>query len=567
MASEDEILAMILKGDRQGAAELIRAEAMENGGAATINNRITQALLKGDLAGAADLARAWMEATPRDVMPILSLAETFLLAGDLPSVLATLEQAQRVNGDHPMYYRLVFLGATAAGAFTAAHGAAFSAKLCGLPELILRDLREKAVCRSLDGTPGAYPTEENTDPRWLHLLVRSWHPERPPVRLAWDEVDGAVWIYNQDLLDAAVAASMEGTRARWTDFPEAASIAEERVRLLSGWAIEKSEIEPWMCAPWQGIYLPGALTQYGLWPTRPPGSAGTSTSVIGVETPAGRVETGFASNPDDWGAEAWARVDSVATVELASRLLVPAFNGRVMLRGPDPRISRAFAWLTSGLPKFALRARGSSRTRDTAATEPHADRRAGGPARPVSGGEAKIVINRTPVLTLWAIVVAERLGYSTDSALTLGKSVGILRAYEEGQDQGIFWKEEKVGRGLRKGDVRLLGQFIPVAEGSEGPLAIHNAKPIDPGGVCKYLEKKLGADLATVADAMRELAAAYIPEALAEYALGLFMEFQPEVPPGREGWGAKGELDVDKITRLAEEGREWFGPEEEAVPG
>ena len=33
----------------------------------------------------------------------------------------------------------------------------------------------------------------------------------------------------------------------------------------------------------------------------------------------------------------------------------------------------------------------------------------------------KIKINRAPVLTLWAAVVAERLGYNKSEALTLGK--------------------------------------------------------------------------------------------------------------------------------------------------
>lgn len=39
-----------------------------------------------------------------------------------------------------------------------------------------------------------------------------------------------------------------------------------------------------------------------------------------------------------------------------------------------------------------------------------------------------VKINRAPVLTLWATVVAERLGYDRDAALTLGKSVAGLNA-------------------------------------------------------------------------------------------------------------------------------------------
>ena len=37
--------------------------------------------------------------------------------------------------------------------------------------------------------------------------------------------------------------------------------------------------------------------------------------------------------------------------------------------------------------------------------------------------EKTIKINRAPVMTLWAAVVAERMGQDHDAALTLGKAV------------------------------------------------------------------------------------------------------------------------------------------------
>ncbi len=49
-----------------------------------------------------------------------------------------------------------------------------------------------------------------------------------------------------------------------------------------------------------------------------------------------------------------------------------------------------------------------------------------------------ININRAPVLTLWAAVVAQRLGFETDTALTLGKAVAGLNARSKGQSLGIF---------------------------------------------------------------------------------------------------------------------------------
>jgi hypothetical protein len=49
-----------------------------------------------------------------------------------------------------------------------------------------------------------------------------------------------------------------------------------------------------------------------------------------------------------------------------------------------------------------------------------------------------VTINRAPVLTLWASVVAERLGFGRDEALTLGKAVAGLNAYSKGRALGIY---------------------------------------------------------------------------------------------------------------------------------
>ena len=42
-----------------------------------------------------------------------------------------------------------------------------------------------------------------------------------------------------------------------------------------------------------------------------------------------------------------------------------------------------------------------------------------------------MLVNRAPVLTLWASVVAERLGFNRDESLNLGKAVAGLNAQAE----------------------------------------------------------------------------------------------------------------------------------------
>jgi hypothetical protein len=53
-----------------------------------------------------------------------------------------------------------------------------------------------------------------------------------------------------------------------------------------------------------------------------------------------------------------------------------------------------------------------------------------------------ISINRAPVLTLWAAVVAQRLGFDEYEALTLGRAVAGLNAYSKGRRLGIFKPHE-----------------------------------------------------------------------------------------------------------------------------
>ncbi len=52
--------------------------------------------------------------------------------------------------------------------------------------------------------------------------------------------------------------------------------------------------------------------------------------------------------------------------------------------------------------------------------------------------EHKILINRAPVLTLWATTVGERLGFDQDEALSLGRAVAGLTAQSKGQRLGIY---------------------------------------------------------------------------------------------------------------------------------
>ena len=170
--------------------------------------------------------------------------------------------------------------------------------------------------------------------------------------------------------------------------------------------------------------------------------------------------------------------------------------------------------------------------------------------------EHKILINRAPVLTLWATIVAERLGFDHDEALSLGKAVAGLTAQSKGRRLGIYKpvpQEVKKARARKRGEeffIEICGRQVPAIKTADGVLAVIKNKPIEPKSVERYLESKFGDSLATVRAAMRDLAKAFRPEQLSENAFRLYEEFRPAIPEGVTGWGAKGNLDIDRIRSL-----------------
>ena len=172
-----------------------------------------------------------------------------------------------------------------------------------------------------------------------------------------------------------------------------------------------------------------------------------------------------------------------------------------------------------------------------------------------------VTVNRAPVLTLWAVVVAERLGHEEETALTLGRALAGLNAQSKGRRLGIYGttppgdapRGEDTGprRRARPSDsVPLFGREVPVVRTPKGIRASADGKPMDPAAVRRYLDSKFGEDLPAVRSAMEALAASLAPEALAAAAYELYERFRPAIPAGKRGWGAAGELDLDRIRAL-----------------
>ncbi|MGE5123052.1 MAG: hypothetical protein ACM3H7_00920 [Acidobacteriaceae bacterium] len=173
-----------------------------------------------------------------------------------------------------------------------------------------------------------------------------------------------------------------------------------------------------------------------------------------------------------------------------------------------------------------------------------------------------IKINRAPVLTLWGVIVAERLGYRHDEALTLGKVLAGLTAQSKGRRLGIYSKseaelDEKISQKKKErktGEsvlVELVGRGIPAVHTQHGLRATNKGQEIAPDSVEKYLEKKFGDRLGEAKAALETLAQAYPPQELERRAFALYEQFRPGIPEGVHGWGATGDLDLELIHKLA----------------
>ena len=175
-----------------------------------------------------------------------------------------------------------------------------------------------------------------------------------------------------------------------------------------------------------------------------------------------------------------------------------------------------------------------------------------------------IRVNRAPVLTLWATVVAERLGFDRDAALTLGRAVAGSSAQMKGRALGIYEpSEEPPSKGAEerrerlKPDetfgVRLLGRTVPVIRTPDGIRAMEkDFRPASAASVGRYLASKFGDHLDEVRAAMEQLAASLSPEELNRRGFALYEAFRPAIPAGSRGWGAAGELALDRIIGLAD---------------
>jgi len=169
---------------------------------------------------------------------------------------------------------------------------------------------------------------------------------------------------------------------------------------------------------------------------------------------------------------------------------------------------------------------------------------------------APVRVNRAPVLALWAAVVAERLGYPSETAFSLASHVAGTAARAKARRLGIAEEGEAPTEKLRqepRETARLLGKPVPLTHDADGVILADagGGRPAPAAPAQAYVAKAFGGRLSDVRAAMEALAARYAPEELNRIGFRLYEQFRPEVPRDVRGWGAKGELDLARIRAAA----------------
>lgn len=110
-----------------------------------------------------------------------------------------------------------------------------------------------------------------------------------------------------------------------------------------------------------------------------------------------------------------------------------------------------------------------------------------------------VLVNRAPVLTLWASVVAERLGYEEGAALSLARAVAGLNAQSKGRRLGIY-KPAEPAEILPKRKIpreeqvwlELLGRTVPAKRTAKGIRALDKDRTVEPESVRRYSSRSSG---------------------------------------------------------------------------
>lgn len=192
------------------------------------------------------------------------------------------------------------------------------------------------------------------------------------------------------------------------------------------------------------------------------------------------------------------------------------------------------------------------------------------PAPDAVDEELVVLVNRSPVMVLWAACLAHLDGHTWAEALSLGSAVAAQMARAKGSSLGLYSTappQRQHAHAPGELEVGLLGCLVPAlrseAKGVRGLAPKYSGagelEVAHPAMVHRSLLKAYGAHYGAVHAAMAALAPTLSPaqrrERNGRLGLELYRDFRPAVPEGAQGWGQPGRLELRTLAALRERHR------------
>lgn len=162
------------------------------------------------------------------------------------------------------------------------------------------------------------------------------------------------------------------------------------------------------------------------------------------------------------------------------------------------------------------------------------------------------VVNRAPIMTAWAMIVAEKLGFKHEEALSIASAYTELNAISKGTSLGIFGKGKtpasEVMESSSQPHVELMGRRIPLLTGKSGQWRAlsSDGTPVPPSSAYSYVSNALKQTTPYIIGAMRMLASTFTPAELNQKGFGLYASFRPQV----DSWGGRSTVKCKDILDL-----------------
>ncbi|KJA30201.1 hypothetical protein HYPSUDRAFT_175504 [Hypholoma sublateritium FD-334 SS-4] len=162
-----------------------------------------------------------------------------------------------------------------------------------------------------------------------------------------------------------------------------------------------------------------------------------------------------------------------------------------------------------------------------------------------------VVINRAPVMMAWATLVAERLHFSREEALSIASVYTEMNAISKSASLGIYRQDRDRGSDAEVGGsqpyVKLMGRR-PLYRANTGKwCALSNGKPVPPTDAFSYISRSFRQTTPYIIGALKLLTHSYSPEELNTKAWSLYAEFRPQA----NEWGKRSQIHCQTIMELS----------------